>query len=129
MQNMEWYALLSKPALTPPDAVFGMVWPVLYVMIFVALAVYWKTKSEIKKTAGYVCFFIQLLMNLSWTTVFFSMQSPVAALILLAAMTVVAAKTVRLFFKVSKIAGGLMVPYGMWLLFALYLNAGIAVLN
>lgn len=49
MQNMEWYALLSKPALTPPDAVFGMVWPVLYVMIFVALAVYWKTKSEIKK--------------------------------------------------------------------------------
>ena len=94
MQNMEWYALLSKPALTPPDAVFGMVWPVLYVMIFVALAVYWKTKSEIKKTTGYVCFFIQMLMNLSWTTVFFSMQSPVAALILLAAMTVVAAKTV-----------------------------------
>lgn len=58
MQNMEWYALLSKPVLTPPDAVFGMVWPVLYVMIFVALAVYWKTKSEIKKTTGYVCFFI-----------------------------------------------------------------------
>ena len=129
MQNMNWYATLLKPPLTPPDAVFAPVWSILYVMIAVSLIVFLRSESGEKKNAALWCFGVQMSLNLSWTGVFFGMKSPDAALAVLAALFIFLVLTIRFFYMSSRLSAFLLLPYAVWSAFALYLNAGIVFLN
>jgi len=80
------------------------------------------------KEAVYI-FIIQLILNLIWSPLFFSLQNPFLAFIDIIILWVAIIFTIFNFFKISKTAGWLLVPYILWVSFAMYLNWGILVLN
>ena len=117
-----WYASLAKPSWNPPNAIFGPVWTVLYVLMGVAAWLVWKKAGFSGAGAALILFIVQLALNALWSYLFFGQHRPDAAffdiIALWAAILVVAA----LFWRVDRIAGGLMVPYALWVTFASYLN-------
>ena len=120
-----WYATLMHPPGTPPDAVFGPVWVALYVVMGVAAWRAWRA-------AGWRAvrlWFWQMAVNAVWSPLFFGWHAPRLALAVLAALCVLVAGTARRFAMIDRVAGGLMLPYLAWCLYALYLNAGIVWLN
>ncbi|MFN0048696.1 MAG: TspO/MBR family protein [Cytophagales bacterium] len=124
-----WYPLLDKPALNPPNWVFGPVWTVLYTMMAVAwYNIRIKPLTTDIKVAN-TFFIIQLIFNALWSYSFFTLQSPILGLVTIAILWLLILFTSFLFFRQSKFAGWLMVPYLLWVSFASYLNFTIWLIN
>ena len=125
-----WYPTLAKPPFNPPAWVFGPTWTVLYILMGVALFLVWRRGLD---TSGVklalVVFAVQLALNALWSILFFGMQSPAWAFaeILLLWLAIVA--TLWAFWRLSPVAGGLLVPYLAWVSFAAVLNGAIWILN
>ena len=118
----------AQPPLSPPAWVFPVVWTVLYLMMgFASYLVY--RDCDCLLNDAMKCFFYQLFVNFCWSIVFFRFEFYTAAAVVLAALLILTVGTAVQFFGVNKTAGRLMLPYVLWLLFALYLNIGVAVLN
>lgn len=125
-----WFDTIAKPSWNPPDAVFGPVWTLLYLLMGIALWVVWFDKPDGKsKTPAITVFAVQLLLNFLWSIIFFRMQSIFGALIDIILLDVLIVVTMVLFSRHSKIAAYLLVPYLLWVLFATYLNFTIWQLN
>lgn len=124
-----WYDTLAKPYFTPPGEIFAPVWIILYITILVSLIVFTITKSRKNKFRGYVYFLIQLLLNISWVPVFFSMENIVLAFIIIILIDIFLFLTIKEFYKISHSAAGILIPYFVWIIFATYLNIGILILN
>ena len=124
----EEYRLLIKPPFAPPGMVFKIVLPVLYAMLGVIAAFIYREKSAPSNRA-FLWFLIQLLLNFSWSIVFFNLQTYWIALSLLILLDILVSHTISLFWKVKKYAALLMILYLIWNLYAAYLNLGIALLN
>lgn len=120
-----WYQDLVRPPGTPPPWVFGPVWSILYLMMGVA----WGRLIQRGAKQATVVFGTQFMLNLVWTPVFFGMHEIAAALAVIVAIWLGVAATLVLAWKCDKISAGLLVPYGLWLTYASYLNAGFFVLN
>ncbi len=125
-----WYAALNKPALNPPNWIFGPVWTVLYLMMGISLFIIWKEglKNKIIKSA-FIIFMIQLILNTIWSIVFFGMQSPAGGLLIIILLWIMILVTILKFMKISRVAGILLIPYLLWVSFATYLNYSIFKLN
>lgn len=123
-----WYAFLIKPALNPPSWIFGPVWTLLYTLMGVASYLVWKTKKSWRKRALGL-YFMHLVVNASWSLIFFGEQNIAMALGTIVLLDILIFWVVRRFYKVSKIAAYLMIPYLLWVLFATYLNASLFFLN
>lgn len=125
-----WYTTLNKPSFNPPNAVFAPVWTVLYILMGVAAGLVWSRGFHHLwvKTALYH-FGFQLLLNASWSIVFFGMQKPLWAFGVIMALIIAIILTLKWFRIVSKTAAWLMLPYLAWVLFASVLNLSIVQLN
>lgn len=128
MFSSEWYYNLTRPILSPPDWIFAPMWTFLYILIIIALILYSITPAKNKKY-GYIFFIIQILLNFSWSPIFFLMQNITLALIVIILLDIFVILTIRKFYSVSKISGIILVPYLIWILFATYLNIGYLILN
>ncbi len=130
MGAMDDFALLQKPALSPPGWLFPVVWTVLYILM--GISSYLVNKSDAPpeeiKRANFV-YAISLFFNFFWSIIFFNLKQYFLALIWLIALLLFVAYTIYLYFGISKTAAYLQIPYILWLLFALYLNYGIYTLN
>ena len=127
--NLEWFHSLQMPPLMPPDMVFGLMWSILYVLLGVAAFLAFRNGLKKSRTA-LILFIVQLALNAWWTPVFFGDQNPGAALVLLVFMLVQGAWMAHAFWRKNRAAAAwLLLPYGVWLLFAGYLNAGVWILN
>jgi tryptophan-rich sensory protein len=124
-----WYAGLAKPALNPPNWVFAPVWTLLYTAMAVAVWLAWRTRPSGCRVRAIRLFLVQLLLNLTWTWVFFGQHRPGLALIEIALLWVAIALTAQAFRIISYKAFWLMMPYLAWVSFAAYLNWGIWRLN
>jgi tryptophan-rich sensory protein len=125
-----WYVGLEKPPLTPPGGVIGMVWTVLYILMGIASWLVWRAAGGFfKAPLAFLAYFTQLGLNLAWSYFFFGRQEPLSGLIDLGLLLAAVLVTTVLFWRKSRAAGALFVPYALWVLFAGYLNAGIVVLN
>jgi benzodiazapine receptor len=125
-----WYSTLVKPVLNPPSWVFGPVWTALYALMGVSAFLVWKQglgRRDVRNAL--MVFLFQLVLNASWSIVFFGLQSPSWAFVNIVAMLVVIIWTMILFYKISKPAMWLLVPYILWVSFASYLNYSIWMLN
>lgn len=122
MYNKIYYNSLKKSSLTPPDYVFGIVWPILYVMMFVSAYLIQSNSKCIGFCTPLVYFTVQLLINLSWTTVFFGLQMRRTAFIMILLIIGFTLLTYTEFIKIEKYAAYLLIPYIAWLGFASYLN-------
>jgi len=125
-----WYLILLKPTLNPPSWVFGPVWTLLYILMGISLYLIWQKKEEGRKIfwAVYI-FYIQLLFNIIWSILFFSMRTPEFALWEIFFLWVLIFLNIIAFARISKKAAWLLVPYLAWVTFAIYLNWWIFVLN
>ncbi|OGG55247.1 TspO protein [Candidatus Kaiserbacteria bacterium RIFCSPHIGHO2_02_FULL_49_11] len=132
-----WYAALVKPALVPPGYVFGPVWAGLFVLMGIALFFMWRKHSNILENVrmlwiwrwGIALFFIQLILNTLWSVIFFGFRNPGAAFAEIIVLWLAILATSILFYKISKPAAWLLVPYILWVSFAVYLNYAIWMLN
>lgn len=113
-----WYEGLSKSSLTPPDYVFGVVWPILYV--FIATAGWYVFDEETGWEKG--LYVLQLLLNYSWTPVFFYYQQVGFGLLLIISLSLITSYLVGMLYHVGSKAAILLTPYLLWLYFATYLN-------
>ena len=131
IQNVDgWYATAEKASWSPPNGIFGPVWTLLYTLIAVSGWLVWR---EIKRVPP--IYIVQLALNALWTPVFFGafplVGSPALwiALVIIIAIDVTVLLTMLRFWKVSRLAAWLLVPYWAWVLFATTLNAAVAILN
>lgn len=125
-----WYTGLEKPFFTPPNTWFGPVWTVLYVLMGWAGGLVWaKGLHHIWVKTALYHFGLQLLLNGSWSLVFFGLREPFWALLVILALGVMIVLTLRWFRIVSKTAFWMLIPYLAWVLFATALNLGIVWLN
>ena len=125
----EWYRQISKPAFTPPGWIFGPVWTLLYFAMGIAAWLVWRKRNEQPVTLPLCVFAVQLVLNGLWTPLFFGMRNPGIAFLDIVALWLAIAATIWWFFSVSKKAAYLMVPYLVWVSFALILNLEIWRLN
>lgn len=125
-----WYAELRKPHFTPPDAVFGPAWTVLYaLMAFAILRVLRLPAQTVGKGVGVTLFYIQLALNASWSWLFFGAQSPLLGAINIVIQLFFIVLTLSVFRRLDKIAALCLVPLLGWVAFATLLNFSIWKLN
>ena len=126
----DWYPTLVKPDFNPPNWLFGPVWTLLYVMMGLACHLVWRSAAPVtERRPALVAYGVQLALNLAWSFVFFGLQSPLLALIVIAAMWSAIAVTMRRFLAIDRLAGWLFAPYLAWVSFAALLNGAIVTLN
>jgi len=125
-----WYVGLAKPSFNPPNSIFAPVWTTLFILIGIAAYLVWQKRHTIKSFPRTVAiYFIQLVLNLMWSFVFFyTHQIGVAVFecLFLLLMVIVNAIT---FYKIDKLAGLLYIPYILWVSFATVLTYSIYTLN
>lgn len=124
----EGYPQLIKPPGTPPNLVFPVVWMLLYIGMAVALTLLWTSKTT-RKTSAYLLFAAQLCLNLIWPWLFFFWHRPGLALIDIIFLWGALFLTYRHLQKHTKWGSFLLLPYLAWVTYALYLNAGIWIIN
>ena len=123
----EWYGQLSKPSFNPPSWVFGPVWTALYIMMGTSAWLVWRRAGF--EGAALKAWLFQLGFNAAWTPVFFGLHAMGAALIVIVAMWCAILATIVLFWKHSRAASLLLVPYLLWVSFATVLNATLWQMN
>jgi tryptophan-rich sensory protein len=148
-----WYKNINKPIFNPPNWIFGPVWTTLFVLMGISLYLVWAKKFVVKnelkiqrkKSWNFVSqkffagkwqkinivliFATQLILNTAWSVIFFGMHNPVAAFFELLMLWFAILFTIVNFYRVSKIAAYLLIPYILWVSFAGILNLSIFILN
>jgi benzodiazapine receptor len=125
-----WYASLEKPSFNPPNWVFSPVWISLFVLMGISLFLVWqKTLHYPGVSSALFWFGIQLFLNMLWSVLFFGLKSPFFAFVGIIFLWVAIFLTLVKSFKVSRLAGVLLVPYICWVSFAAVLNFSIWNLN
>jgi len=125
-----WYASIAKPFFTPPSWVFGPVWTTLFFLMGFALYLIWQEGMNKKPVKCAVKIFsIQMFLNVLWSFLFFGMQNPLLGLIEIVILWIVILITIIKFYKVSKPAAYMMIPYICWVTIATALNLAVWILN
>ncbi len=124
-----WYDTLRRPAWNPPNQIFGPMWTILFVVMAVAACIVWGRRVRSPVGLPMALFVAQLMANGAWSVLFFFMRSPTAALVEIGLLWILIGLTTLAFFRVSRLAGWLFVPYLAWVSFAAVLNAEIVRLN
>lgn len=123
-----WYKFLNKPSFSPPNWLFGPAWLTLYLLMGIALYLNWIKNSKQAKS-NVRLFFIHLFFNLIWTPIFFGAKNLFLALIVIVIIWILIVTMIFKFWKVSKTASFLLIPYLLWVSFAITLNYFIWRLN
>ena len=126
-----WYKTLIKPIFNPPSWIFGPVWIILFVLMGISLYLVWNAKTKDKKTkrTAIAVFGIQLFLNILWSLFFFGLQQPYYAFVEIIFLWVGILASMILFYRISKTAAYLLIPYILWVSFAIVLNYYLWILN
>ncbi|MBW3022657.1 tryptophan-rich sensory protein [Candidatus Woesearchaeota archaeon] len=125
-----WYETLNKPSFNPPNWIFAPVWTTLFVLMGISLYLVWSKglKKKGVKSAVYV-FGGQLALNTLWSILFFGLRSPTLAFVEIIILWLAILWTIIKFYKISKTAAYLLIPYIAWVSFAVLLNFVFVLLN
>ena len=124
--NTDIYDVIIKPEISPPKIVFPIVWTILYILMGISNYI---INKDNKKEVPNLIYYISLAINLIWPIIFFNAQEYLISLLIIIILIIFVALTIIEYFKTSKISGYLQIPYIIWLLFALYLNYQVLILN
>lgn len=125
--SMETFNSIMKPALAPPGWLFPVVWTILYILM--GIASYLVIISKKPYHTALIAYSLQLIFNFFWSIIFFNLRLYLFAFIWIVLLWLLILQTALLFYKISKPAGYLMLPYLLWVTFAGYLNFSIYLLN
>ncbi|MDR3547776.1 MAG: tryptophan-rich sensory protein [Candidatus Pacebacteria bacterium] len=125
-----WYAGLVRPALAPPNWLFAPVWTTLFALMGIAAFLVWRRGlGQRTVRAALILFIVQFVLNVLWSFIFFGLRSPGGALIEIVVLWFAILATIVAFYRVSKSAAYLLIPYILWVSFAAYLTFAIWALN
>lgn len=128
--DMDLYLQINQPPLSPPGWIFPVVWSILYTLMGISLYLIWNSgANKDEKRRAFVFFAAQLFLNFIWSPIFFGSRQFLLAFIVLILMWIFTLGMIVSFYKISKPAGLLQIPYLLWLTFAGYLNFAIYLLN
>jgi len=122
-----WYSLINKPTFNPPSWVFAPVWTTLYLMMTIAIWLFWHSRNREMSTI-YI-YFIHIVFNATWSIVFFGLHQILLALIVLIGLILIIIILMLRFKRVNIVSYYLMIPYLLWCCYALVLNFNIFLLN
>lgn len=125
---ISWYPKLSKSLLTPPDAVFSIVWFVIYLSMGFSIGILYSAHSVSKKPVLWL-YGIQLLLNVCWSFFFFYMHVMLAGFVILLILDILAIISFVALLWLKRISAFLFTPYMLWILFATYLNMYMVIYN
>ncbi len=128
--NLTWYATLQQPGFAPPNSIFPIVWPVLYLLTAVAAWLVWRASGsdEVRRLA-LISFFIQLGIGVLWSVAFFWLHNPALGLGVILVFLAAIAITIVLFDRLSRAAAVLLIPLLLWVCFAAALNVAFVLLS
>jgi len=125
-----WYESLNKPSFNPPNWLFAPVWTTLYVLMGISAYMIWEKSSRYKSSnTALKIFFVQLVLNSIWSMLFFGLRNPLYGFIGIVLLWFAILFTMLKFYRISKKAAYLLVPYILWVSFASLLNFYILILN
>jgi tryptophan-rich sensory protein len=125
----DWFDNLAKPFFMPPGWTFGVVWPILYALMGVALAMVLAEPPSERRRNALILFFAQLALNFAWSPIFFAAHDITLAQYVIYLMAVLAGAAAGQFLRLRRAAGLLLIPYLAWLIFAAMLNSVIEDIN
>ena len=125
----DWYQSLHKASFNPPNGAFSPVWIVLYFLMAISGWLVWQHGKSRAVLIALSLFGIQLAMNLGWSLLFFGMKRIDLALAEILLLSLVVIANTILFWRIDWLAGALLAPYALWLIFASVLNSYIWALN
>lgn len=120
--DWSWYESLNKPPFNPPNYLFGIVWPVLYVLMAIV--------SYLNAQKIFILYIMQIILNGLWSWLFFVLQSTAFAflnIVVLIFLNVLILKQIRQ--DKAWVSVLLYSPYLIWICFASILNLAIIILN
>ena len=120
------YSSLNQPPFAPPGIVFPIAWTVLYLLMGISYYLYRKTD---KNSTLIILYYIQLFLNLTWTFIFFVFKMRFLAIVWILVIILLVFYLIKQFWNIKKESAYLLIPYLLWLLFAMYLTIGIFLLN
>lgn len=126
--NMDLYRTIQTPSFVPPSFLFPIVWTILYVLMGISCYIIYDSKSEYTKDA-IIIYAIQLTLNFVWSLIFFNLRAFLLAFAWLVLLWVAILMMILQFYKISKVAAYLQIPYLLWVTFAGVLNFSIYLLN
>lgn len=124
-----WYDLLEKPSWTPPDIVFPIIWPLLYLLMGISAWLVWRKMGYARASQALNLFILQLVLNAGWSWLFFGMHMVGPAFAEIILLWIIILLVTHRFLNHDKLAGWLMVPYLLWVGFASVLNGAIFLMN
>lgn len=127
-ESMDAYSSMRQPPLAPPGWVFPVVWTLLYGLMGLASRLV-ADSGDPRRRAALGLYALQLAVNFLWPIVFFRLEKPLLALLILILLLYLVYGMYRRFRDADRLAGWLILPYLVWLVFALWLNLGVWWLN
>lgn len=128
-----WYSTLNKPDFNPPNWLFGPAWTFLYTLMGISFGLVWHKLAEsgrkLFELPGVSYFLIQFVLNLAWSSIFFSWHQLAFALVEIVVLWIFILVTIVHFYRFHKLAGILLIPYILWVSFATVLTGSIFYLN
>ena len=128
MNSMDIYQNINRPKLAPPGYIFPIVWTILYVLMGISSYLIHRSNHKNKETA-LIIYYFQLLINFSWPIFFFNYQNFLLALAILFILNILVIILIKVTYSINHLASYLLIPYLIWILFALYLNLWIFIHN
>lgn len=120
-----WYEMLQKPFWTPPNWIFPVVWPILYILMGFSAWLIWKMEDVSLNGSEFRWFFVQLVLNGIWSWIFFGMHLIATGLAEILLLWISIVFTTMLFWDRNRLAGALLIPYLLWVSYASALNFAI----
>ena len=127
--TMAYQMQITQPPLSPPAALFPIVWGILYALMGIGAARISLSEPSSVRSAGLNLFVIQLAVNFLWPLIFFNAQAYGFAILWLLLLWVLVISMIFVYNKTDALAANFQIPYLLWLTFALYLNIGVWLLN
>ncbi|MBU4351229.1 tryptophan-rich sensory protein [Candidatus Parcubacteria bacterium] len=125
-----WYSQINKPSFNPPNWIFAPVWTILFLLMGISFYLVWNKGLEDNKAKTAVLIFkVQLGLNILWSMLFFGLRQPLLAFIEIIILWGFILMTIIRFYKISRVAAYLLLPYLLWVGFASFLNYSILILN
>jgi tryptophan-rich sensory protein len=118
----EFYLQLQRPAWAPPAWLFGPVWTVLYALMGVSAWLVWRRR---RFTSAHLLFLAQLAVNALWSWLFFAWKQGALAFIEALLLWLLIAATAAAFWRLHRAAALLLVPYLLWVSFAVALTYAV----
>jgi benzodiazapine receptor len=129
MVNSGWFDLLNKPSFNPPDAVFGPVWTILYLLMGISLYMIWDSAANDHRKKALLVFGLQLFLNFCWSILFFYLHMVFGSVINILVLWICIIWMIISFKRIKPVAGYLQLPYLAWVSFASVLDISIFIIN